>query len=243
MCIQDTEREHGDRLRYKDGEVVCASCGSAIGIDSDTITEYRLNNEEPSEPSESVIGVGVGESVEAVGVRREVREYVDLHGSVESVSLLMGQLSISPKHRSVVEEEVEGVDTSEEMYAIRGEGSGPSSPYRLKEMVLPDGGREPASPGGGGVEMVELVLPEKRLLQETRLQYMPECGVKVSVPDSGVSGGPTFTFEPEVAAAVLVGGGYCEPWHAELVMEFHGRHQHESVPSVFEEPEAEPPER
>jgi hypothetical protein len=235
MCIQDTEREHGGRLRYKDGEVVCASCGSAIGVDSDTITEYRLNNEEPSEPSESsesVIGVGVGELAEAAGVRREVREYVDLHGSAESVSLLMGQLAISPEYRGVVEEEVEGVDTSEEPYAIRGEGSGPSSPYRLKEMVLPDGGREPASPGGGGAEMVELVLPEERLLRETRLKHIDGRGPRIVIESDNDM---MATYEPETAAAVLVEWGFTEPWHAELVLSF------DSERSVFAEPEVEPP--
>lgn len=255
FCLQDKESDHGGRLRYDRGEVVCACCGSSVGIEAETMAEYRLNHEEPPESpaeggasSERVIGRGVGESPAAADVRASVRAYIDRSGEPESASLLMGHLGIDPSHRSVVEEELSGEDSSGVVEPIVGIGSGPAAQYELKAMVLPDGGEEMASPGGGGVDMAELVLPEERLLRETRLKYhgrqsFPHGEVvgcpKIVIEDSD---GRVSTYEAETAAEWLVERGYRRPWHAELALSFtyHGR---KSLPDEFEERVAEPPVR
>lgn len=184
-----------------------------------------------------VIGVSIGEPTAAAAVRSEVRWYLDAHGPLESVVGLMGRLQIDPAHREIVEEELAGECSVEEPKAVYGVGT-PSGPrHELKAIVQPDGSEEPASSSGGGAEMADVVLPEQRLLRETRLRYHGVRGkplIKVKAPD-----GTRFaTYHPEQAARLLVDTGVRRPWRAEMALSFGG---HEEPPPEFVDPVARPP--
>jgi hypothetical protein len=247
FCKQDSESTHAERLMYDrtghgDPEVVCAECGSGVGIEAETLAEYRLNNDAEQDDDaiveDVVVGASVGESTGAARVRSEVEEYVDAHGEPESVTALMGELAIEPQYRSVVEEAVAGEDTSTEPEPVMGPPRAPEAQHQLEAIVMPDGGEEEVSGGGGGgVNMVALKLPEERLLRETRLKHIGEEGhYRILVED----GGERFaTYNPEQAAGWLVRHGYRRPWHAEMALSFG--HFGEDVAEAFEEPVARPP--
>ena len=245
LCLQDKDRAHGHRLRYnKHGEVVCASCGSSVGIDASSITEYRLSVPEPSARSQAVadgggsavVGARVGESTGAARTRALVEEHVATHGRPESIAVLMGELGVDPSQRRVVVEAVEGCDSSVGVEPIYGEPAPPEAEYELVEILKPDGSTEPAGSGGGGVRMQELVLPEQRLLRETRLRYHGELGSpKIRCERTGVA-----MYSAESMAGYLVHKcNVREPWHAEVLLSFEARQQ--GVPEEFEEPVAHPP--
>lgn len=266
FCKQDSEVEHGERLKYDRGghgdpEVVCAHCGSGVGIDSETIVEHRVADgfewlspwsrkecreaavdggvgvEEPGE-CDVVVRARIGEGTGSARIRQRVEEYVTTHGRSECPAVVMGELGIAPQYRSVVEEVLAGEDSSTEVETVTGPPEPPDAGYELEAVVMPDGGEEEVtSPGGGGVDMVELMLPETRLLLETRLQYVGERGrPKIIVENNGER---LATHNPETAAAWLVDNGCRRPWHAEVAMTFtnHGK----GVAREFEEPEVRPP--
>jgi len=294
LCLQDKDRAHGFRLKYdKHGDVVCADCGTSVGIDAGTIAEYRLSGSSASEPTavadggvENAVRVGVrvgSETVErecshppgsnscplcvtepgaidadiqipedaAPGRRAEyvaerVAVYVEACGEPVSVASVMGELGIDPKHREAVEaalcggqyEAVGGPErTVEPIY-----GEPPELPpeYELVEIVNPDGTTEAAGSGGGGVSMAELVLPEERLLRETRLKFIGSAGnPKMRCEKTGFA-----TYSAETMARYLV--EKCdvrEPWHAEVLLSFEEPSREREVRPVFEEPVSEPPMR
>lgn len=156
--------------------------------------------------------------------------------------MLMGQLEIEPKYRDLVESVVSGeAPDPDAARAVEWgpEPPGPEARYQLEALVLPDGGEEEVSGGGGGARTVGLMLPEERLLRETRLSLLRgrgPGGPAIVVSDNQDR---SVTYEPETAATWLVERGYREPWHAELVLSFdtHGR----AGPSGLSDPMAEPP--
>jgi hypothetical protein len=242
MCKQDSERDHGDRLTYDrsghgEAELVCAECGSGVGIEGETMAEERLSEPSESGGSERAIGACVGESTGSAEARSEVEEYVARVGEPESVVSVMGELGMSPEYRETVEDVLGGEESVVEAEPVMGEAKEPPR-YELEAVVMPDGGEEPVSaPGGGGVDMTALVLPEERLLRETRLQHQGDVASPKIVVEDG--GDRLATYNPEVAAGWLVDHGYRRPWHAELALSFvvHGG----ELPVEFEEPESEPP--
>lgn len=247
LCLQDKERAHGHRLKYDNGgNVVCAHCGSAVGIDADTIAEYRLSDSAATQSQqpvadggyEYVVGYRTGESPAAAEARSLVREHVEVHGEPDSVAGLMGTLGVDPSHREVVEEVLAGVNTAEEVEPIYGEPPEVPAEYELVEIVNPDGSTEATSGGGGGVSMAELVLPVDRLLRKTRLSHVDGSGVKIRCEKTGFA-----TFDAETMAGHLV--EKCdvrEPWHAEVLMSFEWPRDRGELPPIFEEPVAHPPE-
>jgi len=248
LCLQDKDRAHGHRLKYnKHGDVVCAHCGSGVGIDAETITEHRLSQSAAQRPSVAadggvenavVVGARYGESPAAARVRSRVEEYVEAHGEPESIAELMGALGVQPQHKRVVQEVLAGENTAEEVEPIYGEPPELPPEYELVEIVNPDGTTEPAG-SGGGVNLAELVLPEQRLLRETRLQYVGEAGYPhMRCEKTGFS-----TYDPETMAGYLVEKcGVREPWHAEVVLEFSPRRDDRDLAEEFEEPAERPPE-
>lgn len=246
FCKQDSDSTHAERLMYDrsghgDPEVVCAECESGVGIDAETMTEHRLDEEPTTEivdDERSVqVGATVGESTDSARARSKVGEYVDEHGEPPSVAVLMGEMMIEPRHRPVVEEALAGENSALSPDPVMGP-PGPTEPqHQLESIVMPDGGEEEVSGGSGGVDMVALKLPEQRLLRETRLRYVGvEADPKIVVRD----GDERFaTYNPEQAARWLINHGYRQPWHAELALTF-------SVfsgerPEEFDEPLARPP--
>lgn len=261
FCIQDSESSHGERLKYDhsghgDPEVVCAECGSAVGIGASTLTEYRMEND-PADledledvDGDGLVGYSVGESFGERDVREAVEEYIELQGEPESVSLMMGQLGIEPSRRELVESIVEGDGPDPDTPSAVTWGPEPSvePQYRLDALVLPDGGTEEVSGGGGGASRTALMLPEERLLRETRLKHYaenirgegpqkPGYAPRIDIEDGDWS---MSLYDAEEVAAILVERGYRRPWHAELALSFVALGDRE-LPSVFEEPEVGPP--
>lgn len=240
LCKQSPDVEHAGQLTYKRGHgdpsVVCAHCNSAVGIEADTIAEYRLENDPPeSDDSGRVLGARVGESTSAARVRGQVREYLESYGAPESSTMLMGELGIDPDHRQVVDDVLEGKGPPGPEL-VTGEGSPPKSEYRLVGIVRPDGREEAVGGGGGGAEMLELLLPAERLKAETRLQYVGGEYRPAIVLERGSD--RLVTFDPDVAAGALVCWGVRKPWHAELCISFRSSG---ALPSRFDRPCAEPP--
>ena len=242
LCKQDKEHQHGERLRYDhaghgEGELVCSHCGSGVGIEADTMTEHRLR-EASCEPAvvadggEVQVGASTGEPTERACVRSAVEEHIAQHGEPESVPAMLGELGVEPG-MEVVEEVLEDRDRPA-VEPVMGRPE-PRPEHELESIIQPDGTEEPAS-SGGGVDTTELLLPEERLLRETRLRWVGGCRPKIVV-ESGAD--RLATYNPEVAASWLVRHGYRQPWHAELALSFtrHGKR----LPEEFEEPEAEPP--
>jgi hypothetical protein len=239
LCKQKPDQKHGAELRYDhsghgDGEIVCCHCGSGVGIDAETLTEHRVS-EARSEPAvadggEVVVGWSAGESTDKARVRAAVEEWVEQHGEPESIPAMLGELGVEP-HVDVVEEVLAGEEPGVEPIM----GRPCEEPrYELEELVKPDGIEE-ASSGGGGAETVDLLLPEERLLRETRLRYIGDVRPKITV-DTGDK--QLSTYNPEIAASWLESHGYRRPWHAELALSFT---RHGGLPDRLSEPVAQPP--
>jgi len=249
FCKQDSDSYHAERLRYDrsghgDPELVCAECGSGVGIDAETMAEYRLSEDAEQDVEDDlddvVVGASVGESTDAARVRSEVESHVEKWGEPESVTALMGELSIAPQHRPVVEEVLAGEDTSGEVEPVMGPPRPAEAQHQLEAIVMPDGGEEEVSGGGGGgVNMVALKLPKERLLRETRLAYVGEvANPKIPVGDGGRP--EYWTYNPRTVAGWLVNNGYRKPWHAELALE-EMFSRCDGLPEEFDEPLARPP--
>ncbi len=250
MCKQNPETTHGERLEYDrsghETELVCSCCGSSVGI-GETMTAHRTGGGQAvatdggmasEEPETVVVGARVGESTSRAEAREQAQKWVENHPGLESVTpSLLGRMGISPEHSDVVEEVIEGVDSSQEAKPIEGPPREQSQTrYELRELRAWNGDSEEPNVGGGP-RMVELILPVTRILRETRLQHVGvDQRPKIVVEDGD---GRLATYNPKTAAGWLVNHGYREPWHAELAMEFtcHG----EPLPTVFDEPEAQPP--
>jgi len=243
LCLQDKDRAHGHRLTYDDsGNVVCASCGSSVGIDADTITEFRLSQSSTESQQVATDGGGVvvgaryGESTSRARLRSRAERHVEAHGEPESIAELMGTLGAQPQHKRVVEEAVAGENSAEEVVPIYGEPAPLEAEYELVEIVNPDGTTEAAGGGSGGVSMTELVLPEERLLRETRLAHVEAYGAKMRCEKTGFA-----TYDAETMAGYLIRQGIREPWHAEVCLSF-SRPGDGDLADVFDEPDARPPE-
>lgn len=250
MCKQNPDVTHGERLEYDrsghghDTELVCSCCGSGVSI-GETMVAHRTGDGQAvatdggvasDKPETTVVGARVGESTTRAEVRQRAEDWFDTHPEPESVTpSLLGSMGISPEYADVVAEVLDGVDSSRHAELIEGESRDESqSRYELQTMRAWNGDSEEPNVGGGP-RMVDLMLPEQRLLLETRLQHVGgDCRPKIVVED----GGDRFaTYNPRTAAGWLVSHGYRKPWYAELALEFtHGE------PSTFDEPEAKPPE-
>jgi hypothetical protein len=91
--------------------------------------------------------------------------------------------------------------------------------------------------------MVEVMLPVKRLLEETRLKHVGEEQTPMILVHS-TRGDAEYvaSHDPKLQARRLVEMGLTEPWAAELHLEFERRHPDRQLVACFENPEREPPE-
>jgi len=261
-CRQDKDTAHGHRVtRNAAGEVVCAECGSPVGIEADTLTEHRTASDGPTVAADgghsTVVGYRVGESLSAVEARQQAER---LAAGDESATAdeIMGRAMIDPRHRQVVEEVLGEADPPPEVEEVYGEGKPLPAQYELVEIVNPDGTTDEVSNVGGGATTVPLKLPARRLMQETRLRHV-EDNHDSRESSRPYTAGPSAhghrqypvhmqcsktgfaTYEPWAMARHLAGEGIREPWHAEVVLEF-SRPDGAIVPDVFADPVAEPPE-
>jgi len=190
----DQEVPHGEHVEYDENrgsDVVCTACGSGWSIDQTRLDgPVQSSNADTTQiaadggddlDSNSLENlwvdadgaVSIGESPSDAKVRRRVLDYVDAHGPPESIPALMGELSISPHRRDVVEEAVAGMTEPEtESFHLE-----PDPGWDLDAIIDRDG--EEHLPGSGGVDMVELHLPQRRILEETRLRHETKKGEHV----------------------------------------------------------------
>jgi hypothetical protein len=255
-CKQHDQVTHGDRLRYDRGghstELVCAECGSPVGV-GETMTEHRLSADasgesdpvatdggvhtDESESDESgcetaVVGARIGEEPARAELRARVEEHVERHDIDEVTPALLGELMVPPEHEDIVRDAVAGEPPPgvRPVEGERRETATESSQYQLLEIRADTGDTKEDIPAGGGARYVETVLPETRLLQETRLRHVGNKGrpkIRVHVGD----GGAWATYNPETAARALVNAGARRPWQADRLLSFE---QHDS--EVFDEP-------
>jgi hypothetical protein len=240
MCKQDTETEHGERVKYdRSGhrtELVCSCCGSSVGI-GETMTAHRSGEqavatdggETVGESGEAgAVGVRVGERVDRAAVRERAEKWVEENGESErSTPGVLGELGVSPEHADVVSEVVKG-EEPEFVEKIKGplrESEG--SRYELQELKAWNGDSE--EPGVGGSRTVELKLPVEEMLQKTRLQYVGEGSrpkIRIHTESKQFA-----TYNPRTAARALVNAGLRLPWVADRSLSFEHTEQEE-----FEEP-------
>jgi hypothetical protein len=255
MCKQSEEHEHADRLEYdRSGhttELVCAECGSGVGV-GDTITVERAGGSRPAatdggtstatststksgrESESAVVGASVGESRERASARERAQNYAESHEVPEGVTPgLLGEMGVSPEHAGVVGEVLAGECSAGVAEPITGECREPDgSRYELKKVRARNGDEKEVS-GGGGARRVGLVLPEERLLRETRLQHVEEDRRPKIVVESG--GERLATYNPATVARWLVSHGVRIPWIADRLLEFVGAES-----SVFDSPVPRP---
>jgi hypothetical protein len=151
--------------------------------------------------------------------REEVEEYVDMHGSPDSVAGVMGELGIPPEYRGVVVEKLGGGEQSSvESEPVEGPRRGSdTSRYELQELTAWNGDSETPN-GGGGARYVDVSMPVEDVICGTRLQHVgsgerPKIVVRVD--------GERFaTYNPQTAARKLVEAGLRIPWVADRSLEF-----------------------
>jgi hypothetical protein len=255
-CKQHDQVTHGERLEYdRSGhgtELVCAECGSSVGV-GETMTGHRLSAESsgesdpvatdggvPTDGSSSdsetaVVGARVGEPPARGEVRARAEQHAERHNTDEVTPALLGELGVSPEHADVVRDAVAG-EPPPGARPVEGElreTDTENSQYELLEIRADTGDTKEDIPAGGGARYAETVLPETRLLRETRLQYVGEGRrpyIRVHV-----DGKHWATGNPEVAARALVNAGVRTPWVADRVLTFE---QYDS--DVFDEPVPRP---
>ena len=189
-CKQQFESEasdqvvdHGEELVLSDRrgtKIECKACGSPHGIDQgQTLTAARS----PSGPAAADGGLpdrgeqmleewpsarsvaGVGEELTQHQWREKLLGYAEKHDITDYRELydasVLGELGLPAEARDVVDELVAGVDPNEPVYRER-------LPEWRVDSVTIDGEEHQAS-SAGGVDLVELVDPVARLLDETEL--------------------------------------------------------------------------
>lgn len=190
----EQDRDHGERVvrsERRGYEYECAACGSPHGVpqDHDTLASARLD--ESSGSGEAVADGGIDRKRElaqrwpsaraaaSVGEgptdrerRREIEAYLDANPEA-SVAQVLGALGLPERAGRLVVEVRLGADVTEPVAFER------PPRWRLRSVTV---GEEeyPASPGGG-VDMIEVELPERRVREEFGLdqsqRYRCECGV------------------------------------------------------------------
>ena len=241
-------RPHGDDVRWSEGrgpDVVCSECGSGWDIDQSRLdeppTDAQLRDSLPDPPEldgtpdsladrwpTADAACSIGETHRKTVIRDRVTTYLDVNGPEVSVPALMGHLNIDPVHRAFVEEIVDGAtETPAESFVRNRADDG----YELTAIVEDDGTEH--RPGGGGVDMVPLNLPEQRLQEETRLCHDLRSGELFRCEKCEFG-----THNPKVMAGHLIGHGVEEPRHAEYLLtveDYHNRNR-ECVKSTVDAP-------
>jgi hypothetical protein len=154
-----------------------------------------------------------------------------------SVSAVLGATMpvVTPEDDDLVREVIAGVDRSEPV------SFGREPEWELEAIVVDEEEHKVSS--RGSVEMAEVMLPTKRLLEETRLKHVGEEQNPIILVH-GVGGDAEYvaSHNVEKQARRLVEMGLVEPWAAELHLEFQRRHPEHQLAACFEEPERDPPD-
>ncbi|WP_435126041.1 hypothetical protein [Halobaculum sp. D14] len=185
---------HGEAVRWSDAngpDVVCRCCSSGWDIDQSRLDEPIRSDElaaalpdPPDDEESSTLSLSerwsdadaagaAGESLERANIRERVETWLYANPHAEpSVVAILAQLNINPRHREFVADLLAGVDDSADSEGfVR---ATLTSEWELEAIIDSDG--EEHAPGGGGIDMVELHLPEKHVLENTRLQKPLKTG-------------------------------------------------------------------
>ncbi|WP_254858994.1 hypothetical protein [Natronomonas gomsonensis] len=248
----DQDVPHGEHVYWNDGrgaDVVCACCDSAWRIDQDRLDppddalgsvgdETESGNTPVSHfdkpmserwPSARA-GGSTGENLKRTQLRDEILSLIeDRPGKNWSVPKVMGRLGVSPSDRSFVEDVLESRATEPESNEF--EKPEPlTDQWELDAVIDRDG--EEHDPGGGGVDVVPLHLPLKRLQEETRLSIPLQKAEVYRCRKCGFS-----SHEARTMAMHFYEHGLEEPEAADRVL--HYQHYHDKFGS--KRPETEYP--
>ena len=115
--------------------------------------------------------MSTGESPERARIREKVQNWLAERPDTDpSVPRLLGDLRIDLQYAEFVADVLDGHEPATESFRRPTD----TTEWHLEAIVDADG--EEYEPAGGGVDMVELHLPVRHLLQETRLQYPLKSG-------------------------------------------------------------------
>ena len=251
--------EHGECIVRSDrrgAAFECRECGSPWGIDQDhdTLTSARLSadgdgtavatdggHDLPDKEAEfeerwpsATAGVKYGRPPDEQKKVNLIERYLEQNPEA-SVSAVLGATMpvVTPEDDDLVCEVMAGVDRSDPV-------SFEHEPEWDLEAIVVDEEEHKVS-SRGGVEMAEVVLPTRRLLEETRLKHVGEEQNPTILVHGLDAKEYVALHNAETAARRLVEMGLVEPWAAELHLEFERRHHHRELAACFEEPEREPP--
>jgi len=228
--IAHQEENHGESVQWRDAhgpDVVCSHCGSGWAIDQNRISEPEsadLSDVAPTSDGDETClrqrwpsanwAVSVGESIRDTEIRDKVTTYVEVHGADVPVPRLLAQLSISPAKRLLVTDILDGAhETPADSFANPADTG-----WELVAIVEDDGTEH--TPGGGGVDMVDLHLPVGALLDHTRLRHDLRSG------ETWRCGSCDFVIShSEHMARHLVNHGFDDPETADRILIVEDYHQ------------------
>ncbi|WP_435065627.1 hypothetical protein [Halobaculum sp. EA56] len=263
-CHQRAESEtagqsvdHGENVRWSDAngpDVVCKCCGSGWAISQSRLDEPVPDEElaeqlpdgppDPdAEPSLSELWADAraagraGESLDRAQVRERVSRWLDAHpdATISPVALL-GRLDIDPQHIELVGDLLDGDHAGPDSEGfVRPD---PLEPEWELEAIVDADGQEHA-PGDGGVDMVTLHLPEKRIREQTRLSKPLHSGEVWRCGKCNFA-----THNSEMMAGHLVGHGLEEPDPADHVLMYHpvSKHRDPREEMKYDGERPDPPE-
>jgi hypothetical protein len=232
---------HGENIEWNDGrglDVVCACCGSGWAIDQNRMEE-PVSDEELTDAVSTAQGVSAdggaplqedddtelslrerwpdadaaassGESLRHAAIREKVRTYIEVHGPHDPLPQVLGQLGIAPEHREFVQDLLDG-EAEIPSDSFNDRPMSLTDQWELQAIVDSDGVEH--SPGGGGVDTVELHLPRQRLLEKTRLRHDLEKGEKFRCRKCDFS-----SHNPRQIATCLVDHGITNPQFADYLL-------------------------
>jgi hypothetical protein len=185
---------HGEDVVWNDGrglDVVCKCCESGWSIDQSRLSEPSPSDAELNEalaadggsaPSEMSLAerwpnspeaASSGLSIKKTEIRSKVNQWLDEHpGETPSLPQIFGEMGIDPKYSEFVTDIFDGEVEISESFSRPAD----DSEWELEAIIDRDG--EEHTPGTGGVDMVDLHLPVRHLLAETRLNNSLKRGEK-----------------------------------------------------------------
>ncbi len=189
----DQDIPHGELVEWNDGrgaDVVCACCGASWRIDQSRLEEQPtvdddLDNDPTDEPDDdqdrSYLDLSMSERWSSADgaatygetlTRSELREQIlslleESPRDDWSVAELMGRLSISPSHRSFVDNVLHS--RKQEPKTESFENPPPITEQWELDAIIDRDGEEHKPSGSGGVDMVSLHLPIQNIVEKTRL--------------------------------------------------------------------------
>lgn len=234
-------------------DIECAECGSPWGIDQEQTTlptpetdgqsnqaiadggfdidlEDRLRERHPN--ADAAFRMGLAPSKQKK--RNRILEYKS-HNSDATPQEICGALRIDPAELKFVRETIAGVDHTE----LRSFERDREPDWRLVAVEIH--GEEHRVESSNGVSMADAILPEERLLRETRLRYVGIIQTPSIVTGEGTAIDRIVTHNPEYQARRLAKLGLTDPWAAELHLDFERRNPGIELRSEFEEPVSKPP--